>query len=184
MTVNFIIPVLDRCFSRLLPAPKFNSAEARQLLVSIALQESLLTYRDQLESPGGKDLVVGPALGLWQNEQGTRSSRGGVWGAMLHPASEPWLRKVCEAAGVPFDARSIWLATKGDDAFACAVARLLIFTDAAPLPVVGAEELAWQYYVRVWRPGAYTRGTPEKRAELRAKWATNYRSAQRILAGG
>ena len=40
-----------------------------------------------------------------------------------------------------------------DDILAAGFARLLLWTDSQPLPVVGNEEGAWQLYLRTWRPG-------------------------------
>lgn len=64
---------------------------------------------------------------------------------------------------------------------AAGLARLLIFTDPARLPGLGDEEDAWQLYLRTWRPGAFTRGTAAKRAELRQKWAKNYAQALEVV---
>ncbi len=36
---------------------------------------------------------------------------------------------------------------------AAAFARLLLLTDAKPLPQIGDVQGAWAYYVRNWRPG-------------------------------
>lgn len=171
-----IISVLDSVFDErrgLLPA-RFDGDRVRVLLVSISGQEADLRHRDQLESPGGRDLVTGPALGLLQFEQGTRRSRGGVWGVFLHPASRPWLQHACERAGVEFEPRAIWLALEHNDALAFAVARCLLLTDPRPLPDIGAVWPSWEYYNRNWRPG---KPHPEV-------WATNYARARRIVLNG
>jgi len=62
---------------------------------------------------------------------------------------------------------------------AAGLARLLLWTDRPPLPALQDVEGGWQLYLRTWRPGAYTRGTPALRAELRAKWGRNYSAALR-----
>lgn len=53
----------------------------------------------------------------------------------------------------------------------------LVVGELVTLPKVGAEDDAWALYVRTWRPGAYARGTPAQRADLRAKWSRNYAPA-------
>jgi hypothetical protein len=42
---------------------------------------------------------------------------------------------------------------------AAGVARLLLYTNPAPLPPVGNAEAAWLYYVNTWRPGKPHRKT-------------------------
>jgi len=44
-----------------------------------------------------------------------------------------------------------------------------------------AEEGASQLYLRAWRPGAYARGTPDKRAQLRAEWEDHHRERGRLV---
>ena len=77
--------VLEPTFHDLLPG-KFDSREARVLLLAIAGQESNLAYRKQ---------VGGPAMGLFQFEQG-----GGVRGVLTHPASRTYVRMVCQYRAV------------------------------------------------------------------------------------
>jgi hypothetical protein len=160
---------------KLLP-PVMTSAAAMVAILAIFLQESNLAHRWQVidaRQPGRK----GPARGLGQFEKGTKASRGGVWGVYLHASSRYWLAQVCEKLGVEFHPAAIWAALESNDALAVCVSRLLLFTDPKPLPAVGDEEAAFQYYLRNWRPGAYTRGNAAQRADLRAKWARNYRYA-------
>lgn len=151
--MHFANFAIDQAIARGYMPRALDSARARVLLIAIAAQESNLEHRDQLESPGGRDLRDGPALGLVQFELGTRTSRGGVWGVMLHAASREPLRRACEAAGVPFEARAIWLRLEHDDALAFAVGRFLLLTDPRPLPNVGEVWPSWDYYIRNWRPG-------------------------------
>ena len=40
-----------------------------------------------------------------------------------------------------------------NDMLAAAMARLLLWTDPAPLPQVGDIEGSWNYYARLWKPG-------------------------------
>lgn len=135
----------------LLPA-QMDSIEARLMLLAIGLQESRFAHRFQVVS--GKPGAKGPARGFWQFERGTRASRGGVWGVFLHPASRYWLSIVCAARGCDFDPMVIWQRVETDDVLAAAVARLLLFTDAAALPRIGERDQAWHLYARrTWRPG-------------------------------
>jgi hypothetical protein len=138
ITTSAIDPALA-----LLPA-RMDSLEARVMLLAIGLQESKFRSRWQILSGGRK----GPARGYWQFERG-----GGVRGTMLHVASRTLLRKVCEDRAVNYEPMAIWQAIERDDVLAAALARLLLWTDANPLPSVGDFMGAWRYYIRCWRPG-------------------------------
>lgn len=127
----------------ILPA-KMDSQEARVLMLAIGWQESRLIHRYQVITGGGK----GPARGLWQFERG-----GGVHGVMTHPASQALAKSVCNELGVAFDRQEIWEELEYDDVLAACFARLLLWTDAKPLPRVNMQGAAWNYYTRVWRPG-------------------------------
>lgn len=118
---------------------------ARVMLLASGLQESRFEFRAQL---GG-----GPARSFWQAEEGTKSSRGGVTGVFLHSASHELLRALCRDRDCEFTPRSIWERIEHDDVLAAGVARLLLWTDSKPLPAVGEREAAWDYYLRVWKPG-------------------------------
>lgn len=145
-----------------------DSQRARVQMLATAGQEANFEHRRQ---------IGGPARGLWQFEKGTRASRGGVWGVYLHQASRKHLEALCRIRSVRFDPDAIYPALEYDDVLAAGVARLLLWTDPAPLPDVGEAEAAWQLYLRTWRPGAYTRGNDVQRAKLRAKWGGYYGSA-------
>lgn len=134
-----------------------NGKAAEALLLAIGLQESRFKVRDQIV-PGKAPGQVGPATGYWQFEKG-----GGVAGVMQHHLTADIARKAASDAGVPFTRDAIWrhLATPAGDELAAVFARLLLFTDARPLPpaTVEAEEDAYQYYLRNWRPGKPHRET-------------------------
>ena len=149
--------VVEPTFHDLLPG-KFDSPEARVLLLAIGLQESNLAYRRQ---------VGGPAMGLWQFEQG-----GGVRGVLAHPASRTYVRMVCQHRAVAPTERDLYMALSHDDMLACAMARLLLWTDPDPLPRIGTEGAAWAYYERNWRPGK-----PHPDA-----WPAHYRAAVKAVA--
>ena len=82
---------------------------------------------------------------------------------MHHAASRGIAQDVAQMIGVEWDETAIWtLLTRPEgDEMACAFARLLLLTDAAPLPapVAASEDEAWAYYLRNWRPGKPHRAT-------------------------
>ena len=128
----------------LLPA-RMESEAATVLLLAIGLQESRFEHRKQ---------IGGPARGIFQFERG-----GGVAGVLRHPVSRDAALRVCEARGVaPVPAQVYWR-LESDDVLAAAFARLLLFTDPAPLPKVGECAKSWDYYLRTWRPGKPHRRT-------------------------
>jgi hypothetical protein len=144
-----------------LPA-KFDSPEARVQLLAIGLQESGFTTRQQ---------SGGPARGFWQFE------KGGVDSVLSCDATRRQARSVCVVRTVPATTADVYFAIGTDDQLACAFARLLLWSDSLPLPQLGAASDAFAYYTRNWRPGAYARGTPQKRAQLEANWSSNYAAA-------
>lgn len=127
-------------------SPPMKTATVLVLLAAIALQESRLIYRRQKNN--------GPARGLWQFELGTEESRGGVYGIYLHAASRNYLRLACIDLGVAFNPYAIWDALETNDTLAFVCARLLLWTDPAPLPGVDDVSGSWDAYLRIWRPGS------------------------------
>lgn len=113
---------------------------ARLLSLAIAGQESAWQYRVQ---------IGGPARSFWQFEKG-----GGVVGVLTHPASRDKIKAICAELGVPCDATTVYHDMADNDILAACMARLLLYTDPAPLPALGAVDQAWEYYERNWRPGA------------------------------
>lgn len=127
---------------QLLPA-KMDSRPARVILAAIGYQETKYLTRVQYGN--------GPARGFWQMEKG-----GGVKGVMEFKPDGGKIAdlalKICDARGVPFRREIVWAAMAEDDVLAAAFARLLMYTDAAPLPTNRGE--AWEMYAnRVWNPG-------------------------------
>lgn len=177
-TAREMMRVIDQTYREgYLPAG-LDSPKARVLMLAITRQESRWLYRDQLEA-NGKDTIPGPAMGLGQFERG-----GGVTGVMTHRASRTLAQAAVKRAGVAWNAREVWLALETNDQLAMAFVRLLLLTDPAALPAVGAVADSWDYYLRNWRPGAFTFGTPAKRAKLRSEWSENYRHAMHAFEGG
>lgn len=122
------------------------------LMLAIGLQESRLTMRRQLV--GSPPKPTGPAAGLWQFERG-----GGVRGVLTHDASKHKARGLCAARAVPAETGTVWDMLPHDDVLAAGFARLLLYTDPAPLPAPGEVDAAWNYYIRNWRPGKPHRQT-------------------------
>ena len=142
---SFCVEVLRPALDEVLPVIEIPpSAAAERMLLAIGQQESLLHYRHQVLSGGRK----GPARGLWQFERG-----GGVVGVMTHKSSANRARALADARGLSFDSYVLWAAIEYDDALATGFARLLLWTDPRPLPEAQELNLAWQYYLRNWRPG-------------------------------
>ena len=112
---------------------------ARVGLLAIAGQEAGWKQRRQ---------VGGPARSYWQFESG-----GGVAGVMTKPSTGAMLAKVCAALDIPFDRPTIFEAMAWNDCLAVVMARLLLYSDPAPLPAIGEQDLMWNYYRRNWRPG-------------------------------
>ena len=142
------------------------SPAAQVELLAIAPQESGLEHRRQIDSAGNPIDTL--ARGWYQFEKG-----GGVAGVMNHPASADYAREICERMYVPFNQNDIHEAIAWNGYLATFFARLLLWTDAAPLPAVGDEAGAWLYYERNWRPGA---PHPET-------WPANYRLAVEACRG-
>lgn len=155
----------------LLPPKIANTARksARLLLVTFALQESEGKYRRQHGN--------GPARSLLQGELGG----GLVHGVRTHSATRAAAASLYFARSVPANDRAIWNAIEHDDVLAFGLGRLLLYSDPLPLPDVGDVEKAWRLYLRTWRPGAYTRGTDDEKADLRKKFGENYKCAQQQL---
>ncbi|SUA63194.1 Uncharacterised protein [Oligella urethralis] len=124
--------------------PKMDSKKARAMMIAIALQESRMIHTRQIR---------GPARGYWQFESG-----GGLRGIMNHRASAPYLRGIVQSFNLPWERSALFNAIEHMQVFAAICARLLLWTDPRPLPASDAEQ-AWQYYMRVWRPGKPHRHT-------------------------
>lgn len=154
--------VIAPTFRELLPG-KFDSREARVLTLAPAIQESDLAARKQRG---------GPAMGLWQFER-----NGGV-AEVLESSAKLYTRAVCLLRAVAPTRSDLYGALAHDDLLACAMARLLLWPDAAPLPALGEEEAAFRYYLRNWRPGAYTRDP----VGVRARWHQSYAQAMQAYA--
>jgi hypothetical protein len=120
------------------------STEAEVLLLAIAMQESGLRHRVQ---------VQGPARGYWQFEK-----LGGLAGVMQHVRTSQMARASVEALDLDFDIHQLWDALPLSELLQTVLARLLLWSDSRPLPKIGDKDGAWEYYLRNWRPGKPHRG--------------------------
>lgn len=138
---------------RLLP-PRMDTPAARTLMLAIAYQESGMRHRRQ---------IVGPARGYWQFEAG-----GGVRGVLRHPASKLHAKYALDFLDYDPEtsAADCHAVIEHNDVLAAVFARLLLWTDAEPLPT--DAQGAWELYLRTWRPG---RPHPDK-------WAANFQKAK------
>jgi hypothetical protein len=150
--------IVQLAMSHLLPA-KFDGQAARVQLLAIGMQESGFETRQQRG---------GPARSYWQFEQA-----GGIQGVLTHPASKAYARAFCGLRAVAPVASDVYAAFLSDDVLACAFARLLLWTDADPLPQLSDADGAWKYYQRNWRPG---KPRPEA-------WPANYAAALDAVSG-
>lgn len=158
----------------LLPSA-MDTPRARIMLLAIGLQESRFTERRQLV--GSPPRPTGPAKSFWQAEQGG----GMVRGVRFHVATASLAASLYRARGVVANDAAIWNAIECDDVLAAGLARLLLWSEPTALPMPADEEGAWLLYLRAWRPGAWARGTPAERAELRAKWGRNHARVRQFL---
>jgi hypothetical protein len=130
--------IIYPAYREVLPG-KFASLGATVMLLAIGLQESRFEHRKQ---------IGGPAMGFWQFERG-----GGVKGVLTHESSARHAKAICALRGVPATLDGVYRTLADDDILAAGFARLLLWTDARPLPAIGDADGAWAYYLRNWRPG-------------------------------
>ncbi len=121
----------------LLPS-QMDSAEARALIVAIALQESGLNARHQYN---------GPAVSYLQFE------RGGIKGVLEHPASTLKATALCQALDIPPTVDGVYDAIEYQDVLAVGFARLLLWQSSTALPASNLPGIGWQLYTDLWRPG-------------------------------
>lgn len=117
---------------------KMTSQPAIIMLLAIGLQESRFLHREQ---------IGGPARSYWQFE------RGGLVGLFTHPATREHAVSVCRALGFDASAWATYDNLLESDALGCCMARLLLWSDPAPLPAADDPGRAWSLYLRTWRPG-------------------------------
>ena len=153
---------------------RMDTPEARVLMLAICGQEADFHHRWQVVDrarPG----VMGPARGLWQFE------RGGVRGVLTHERTKTQAAEVCRMRNVAPTVDAVYNALHLDDTLAAAFARLLLWSSPRALPAVGQEQAAFDFYLREWRPGAWTNGSTAQRETLRRKWAGYYATARATI---
>lgn len=123
---------------------KFDTREARAMLLSIGLQESRFIHTSQIR---------GPAKGYYQFERG-----GGYAGVLRHPATKDLAVQILANKGLSI--KDGFTELSNDHALSTAFARLLLYTHPSKLPDLwSTDEVSWDYYVDVWRPGKPHRQT-------------------------
>ncbi len=157
MTTDLFVTVALEPGLSLLPAP-MDSPAARAFLLAIALQETTLSHRRQ---------VQGPARSYFQFE------RAGVKGVLKHQRSSQQLQAACAALDLKPTVPVIHAAIEYSDVLAVCCARLLLWTLPMPLPLRDDEAGAWRQYLDTWEPG---------RPRVDA-WAANFSQAWAVVAG-
>lgn len=175
---------------KLLPAKmSSNQAAARVTLLVISKQEDpeglgyqkvnrTAATRPENYIEGSKKFAKGPARGIFQFEQG-----GGVKGVLNHASTAAYAKAACFVLGVEATPDKVWLALEKNPVLAAAFARMLMWTDPGNVPAVGQIKEAFSMYLRLWRPGAYTRGTPAEKEALWQKFQRNYIDAMDEASG-
>lgn len=109
------------------------------MILAICMQESRFTHRRQ---------IGGPAKSYAQFEMS-----GGILGVLKHPATQGYIRDVLAELDYDDDILTSYTAIEHNDVLCAAYARLLLWSDPAPLPVIGQDHTSWAYYLRCWKPG-------------------------------
>lgn len=126
------------------------SDKAAVLVMTIAGQESNWQHRRQIGIGQYHPQTVG-ARGYWQFES--------TWGGPValndvQQKTPRQLAAICSYLEIPADELTLYEAVAWNDTLACALARLLLWSDPRPLPEIGDKVASWSYYERNWRPGA------------------------------
>lgn len=150
MNLEFVANELIPTGLGLLP-PRYDTLEARAMLLAIGLQESGFAHRKQIR---------GPARSFWQFE------KAGISGVLMHSASRRRARSICAELDYRPIVSDVYEAIAHNDRLGVVFARLLLYTIPRPLPVKHDHD-AWRQYISAWRPG-------KPRFE---DWARNYRTA-------
>lgn len=145
-----VVPALG-----LLP-PKMDSAEARALIVSIALQETGLWRRRQMAG--------GPARSFVQFEPGATA---GISGVLQHHATALHAVTLCEVLSIVPTVEAVYTASEYQDVLCAGFARLLLWTSRLPLAGPDDPTAGYHLYLDAWRPG-----TPRP-----APWPSHFRTA-------
>ena len=134
---------------------------AEKYLLAIGLQESRLL--ETLQRGAGGQAMPTLARGFWQFEKG-----GGARGVLRHASTE-WFRQLLSEADWPLDVDALHYMLAYNQHLAAVAARALLWTDSQALR--DDEGYAWDYYMRVWRPGKPHPST----------WGAFWHEAQQVL---
>lgn len=161
---DFLIPA---CLS-LFPS-KYDSPQARAMLIAIALQESDFIHRQQLIGNHRHwwQSINGPARSFWQFE------RIGISGVLEHHTTGGLARRVLSTLGYPDDVNTIHKAVTHNDILAVCFARLLLWQLPQALPGRDQPALGYRQYLQAWRPG---KPRPER-------WQSRFETAWSIVTG-
>ena|ERR1700723_3183061 len=163
--VTFLKSTLDPGIAWCKSLPGWNipfDPRARLMQLVIPGQESLWSNVPQ---SGG-----GPARDPYQQEPETISE------ILNNPASTAMAHLVATQLYLKPDEATVYAHLIVDPFLAVAFARLDLWCDPHPLPAVGDEAGALSCYVRVWRPGAISRGGARAKA-AETRFHTNYQAA-------
>lgn len=155
--------VVEPCLGWLDQMGIASDERARVMLLAIAGQECGYRHRCQVITGGAR----GPARGLWQFELG-----GGVHGVLRHAATKDAAAQACADLLVPPTKQAVHTAIEHNDMLACVFARLLLWSDPAPMPESAAT--GWSCYLRTWRPGKPHQAT----------WQKHWNAACEAVKGG
>lgn len=155
--------LLDTAIIPALSELDLDSLPARHMLLAIALQESALRHRRQVDRNG---IENGPAVSFWQFEQG-----GGCKGVLTHRAVATRMKVFCASHGVEGTPAALWDAMKTDDVLGAAAARLLLYALPDRLPKASVD--GWVQYIAAWRPGKPKPDT----------WAAHWQTAGEVVQG-
>jgi hypothetical protein len=117
---------------------KYNSIEAKAMLLTIPLQESKLVYRRKIK---------GPAKSFYQFE------RNGVAAVLKFQPTIYALRPVLDVLNYASIVDTCYDAVEHNDILACVFSRLLMWSSPLPLPKKHEPEKGWDLYLATWRPG-------------------------------
>lgn len=154
-TVEYINRIVAPAALKMLPL-KWDSIEARAMMLAMGLQESKFIYRVQ---------VGGPAHGFWQFESG-----GGWKGILTHPSTKDIMISVLDSMGYS-GLISEYPRIEDNDILAYCAARCLLYTVPGKLPMIQQSKLGWEQYLWAWRPG---KPHPET-------WDNNFKQAWNIV---
>jgi hypothetical protein len=156
------------------------SDKARKMLLTIAQKEAGPDLEARYQYGGG------PARGLWQFE------RIAVLDVMTRPNTTAFVAYALGDRKLPYtyDVRAgmnhqtvitVHEALAQDDRLAAVFARLNLWNHKAPLPELHDEEGAFQQYLAVWRPGAWSNGASWQRDKIRQAWGIAWDRSGRAM---